>query len=106
MRTKPDQRAAPACSEPDSEVAVPETAPDDQDGVGELSGADIFIRVRRKRSVRLPASLRQGRHRAPVGRRSAGAIFDLRERSERPSAWQIDVSGQDPDPSSDVDVAV
>lgn len=47
-----------------------------------LSGADMFIKARVSRRVRLPASLRQGRHGATGARQALGVMKD---RSELPA---------------------
>jgi hypothetical protein len=74
VTTEPDRQDAPAWT---GDAAVPHTPASgraEQQGFGALAGADIFLRVRHKRIARLPASLRHGRHRAPLGRRSGRPV--------------------------------
>jgi len=67
--------------EPDaSRGTVLESAASDEHGGGYaavlLSGNEIFIKARTIRRVRMPASLRQGRHSATVARRRPDVLRD------------------------------
>jgi hypothetical protein len=57
-----------------------------------LSGADLFLVARTSRRVRLPASLRRGRHRAT----GANPVVDVRAgHAEKPAGmYLVDVDGE------------
>jgi hypothetical protein len=103
VTTEPDRRDALACTGDGTATPATLAQVHGQDGPGGLAGADIFLRMRRKRVVRMPASLRHGRHRAPVGRRSVASV-DLPE--PVPVAGEFENSGLDEGRAPDAEVAV
>jgi len=74
----------------DSAAGVPDV--DESAGVTAVGAVDVFIAARRARRVRMPASLRRGRHRTKDSRKTLVATDHRAESS--PRMHLVDVDGQ------------
>jgi hypothetical protein len=76
----------------DGTAAAVEPKGDETSGVMAVGGADIFISERRNRRVRVPASIRRGRHQTKGPRHALDATNDRAGSSQR--MYLVDVDGQ------------
>jgi hypothetical protein len=73
-------------------AAAMEPDVDENPGVMAVGGDDMFISARRARRMRMPASLRRGRHQAKDSRRALDAATDRAGSSTR--MHLVDVDGE------------